>query len=520
MKLYNEHTFEKLGFHTIREVVASYTLSRSARERARAIAPQANGKWLIPELERVAEMTAIFRHDDPFPFNQLTDTSAILSKAKVEGAWLNAEDFHVLTSWLETIANVRAYLNAKQEDYPRLFRMLHREDFNTKLVKSIKAVIDERGKVRDNASPKLVSLRQEQASAGKELRGSLQRTLRYARDNKWSEAAELTIRNDRLVIPVKADAKGRIPGFVHDISSSGNTVFIEPTEALGLNNRLRELLIEERNEIVRILQSLTQELAFDIGELQGFCETMTRLDLLRAKAKLAVELNAHKPVISLTSKNLKLVNARYPLLVLKSKQSPMEVIPLNMELNDDQKILIISGPNAGGKSVSLKTIGLLQLMIQAGLLVPVDPESEFRIFKQMFMDIGDEQSVESDLSTYTSHLYQLRLMGDHLSEDGLFLVDEFGSGTDPQLGGAIAEAFLERFLRKDGYGVITTHYGNVKDFAARHHGIANAAMAFDMEALAPTYRLETGLPGRSYAFEIAQRVGVHPSILRKAYPIP
>lgn len=516
MQCYNKHTFEKLGFDTILKEVAKRAMSEDAREKAFEIGPIESEELIVMELAKVDELRELLLFDDAFPMSRMPALDSILRRLELEGDWLKVESLKSLLQWFLSIKSIRSYMKSRKEKYPNLYQLVYSLPFQQEWINEIGKILDEHGNVRDNASPELNSIRKEQKSASNELRTQLNRILRKAQENKWTDAPEITIRNDRLVIPVKADNKSRLPGFVQDVSSSGNTVFIEPTASLQLNNRLRELQIREQNEIVRILQKFTAFIREDAEALRDFHKVMIDLDLLHAKAKLAVALKAVKPVVKGDSKSFHIREAYYPLLVLKSKQEKLDVVPLEVTFEQSRRIMVISGPNAGGKSVSLKTIGLLQIMLQSGLLIPVDERSEFRIFKRLFLDIGDEQSVESDLSTYTSHLSQMRLMGDNMNGDSLFLIDEFGSGTDPKLGGAIAEAFLERFVRVGGYGIITTHYSNIKEFAEVTEGVTNAAMQFDTDGLKPTYRLQEGIPGRSYAFEIAKRVGVHFTILRRA----
>lgn len=516
MQCYNKHTFEKLGFDVILKEVSRRAMSEDARERALEIGPILSDELLLLELAKVNELRELLLFDDAFPMTRMPALDSILRRLELEGDWLKVESLSALRQWFQSIKDIRSYMKSRQEKYPNLYQLVYSLPFQQEWINEIDTILDENGNIRDNASPELRAIRKEQKSASTELRTQLNRILRKAQENNWTDAPEITIRNDRLVIPVRADQKSRLDGFVQDVSASGNTVFIEPTASLQLNNRLRELQIREQNEIIRILQKFTAYIRADAEALRNFHLVMIDLDLLHAKAKLAVQLKAVLPVVRPDAESFHFREAYYPLLLLKAKQEKIDVIPLEVTLEKENRIMVISGPNAGGKSVSLKTIGLLQLMLQSGLLVPVDERSEFRLFKQLFLDIGDEQSVESDLSTYTSHLYQMRLMGDNMNEDSLFLIDEFGSGTDPQLGGAVAEAFLERFVRVGGYGIITTHYGNIKEFAEVTDGVTNAAMQFDTAGLRPTYRLQEGIPGRSYAFEIAKRVGVHYTILRRA----
>ncbi len=516
MKTYNAHTYEKLGFNVMLEELARRCLSEEAREQARELRPITHTPTLLDELQKVNEFREILLFDDPFPLDRLPSVGAALQKLTLEGNWLRLEELRTLLGWLQTAEQVRAYMHTRREKFPLLYSLILPDAFQKSLITAIKRVIDPAGNLRDDASHELSRIRHEIRRVSGELRGLLQRILRKANENRWSEASEITIRNDRLVIPVKTDAKGRIAGFVQDVSSSGNTVFVEPAESLPMNNRLRELQIGEQNEIIRILQEISGKIAEHLEPLQAFTHVMVQLDFLRARARLAVDIDAVLPVVNPEAKRFNLREAYYPLLVLKAKTEKINVIPLDVGFNEEQRIIVISGPNAGGKSVSLKTIGLLQLMLQCGMLVPVDARSEFRLFDSLFLDIGDEQSIESDLSTYTSHLAQMRIMGDNMNSESLFLIDEFGTGTDPKLGGAIAEAFLHRFVRQGAYGIITTHYGNIKDYAETSDGITNAAMQFDTKGLKPTFRLVEGLPGRSYAFEIAKKVGVHYTILRNA----
>lgn len=516
MKCINAHTYEKLGFDVILAYIQQKAMSREAKEACMHIAPSSDTALLLPELKKVREYKQLLEYDDAFPEAVFMGMSQVVEKLQIAGNWLSAEELFRLLNWLRHLQNARAYFQARKEAYPLLYEMLHAGSLENRLADRISNILDERGNIRDNASPELARIRKEMVVKSAEIRKLMSRVLRHAQQNNWSVEKEVAIRNGRMVIPVRAEAKGRIPGFVQDVSQSGGTVYIEPSESLAINNRLRELEIREHNEVIRILTAITAEIRPHLPQIAAFSELITQLDLIRAKALLAVELQAELPLIEAEGEVLDLRDAYYPLLQLKARQTKAEVVPLHLKLDKKSRIVLISGPNAGGKSVSMKTVGLLQLMLQAGMLVPVNEGSVFRIFDGLFLDIGDEQSIDNDLSTYTSRLYQMRLMGDQMNQRSLFLIDEFGSGTDPKLGGAIAEAFLERFLRQGAYGVITTHYGNLKDFAEVTPGIMNAAMQFDTQELKPTYFLMPGIPGRSYAFEMARRVGVHPSILRRA----
>ncbi|RQP08304.1 MAG: endonuclease MutS2, partial [Parapedobacter sp.] len=380
---------------------------------------------------------------------------------------------------------------------------------------AIERVIDEKGKVRANASPALAAILASIAKAEQEARKRIDQVFRTAQQNGWTADGNLTIRDGRLCIPVLAESKRKIKGWIHDESATGQTAFIEPEEVFHLNNQVRDLEFEKRREIVRILTALTDQLRPHIPLLIDYHNLLTKVDFVRAKALFAIDIEGHMPELSKEA-SVSLVNARHPLLLLNFKGSGQTVVPLNVTINQTQRIIVVSGPNAGGKSVCMKTIGLLQLMVQAGLLIPADATSKIGIFNRIFADIGDDQSIESDLSTYSAHLSKMKYFSDHADAKTLVLIDEFGTGTDPMFGGPIAEAVLETLNRKGVRGVVTTHYSNLKVFASNTEGIENASMLFDNVAMRPLYILQTGKPGSSYAFEIAQKIGLNNAILQAA----
>jgi DNA mismatch repair protein MutS2 len=516
MQLINPHTYSKLGFDTVLRHLRERVYGPEARAKADEILPGSDPAQIQQALQQVQEFVQSIRFDEAFPAGGFASVGKQAAKLAVEGAWLSTEELFDFLGWLRGVSEARRYLEKKQESYPALYALVQPLLFPPGILAEIDRILDERGQMRDNASPELLAIRKRMQTAGGELRNVLTRVLRRAIENNWTLEKEVAFRNDRLVIPIRSDARQHIAGFVQDVSQTGSTLFIEPAEALALNNELRELQIREHNEIVRILQAISAKLHAHAPQFEAFREAFISLDLIRGKARLAIELDANLPQIEAESRKIELKQAYYPPLQFRAKQEAMQVVPLDLHLDQERRVLVISGPNAGGKSVSLKTVGLLQLMLQAGFLVPASELSIFPIFDALFLDIGDEQSVESDLSTYTSRLYQWRIMGDQMTRNSLFLIDEFGSGTDPKQGAAIAEAFLERFVHQQAFGIITTHYGNLKDYAEVTPGVVNGAMQFDTKELKPTYRLIEGLPGRSYALEMAQRVGVHPSILKKA----
>ncbi|TAE51267.1 MAG: endonuclease MutS2 [Bacteroidetes bacterium] len=516
MKLFHPHSYEKLGFDVVLEALRARVMSAEACEQCAEIRPVSDAAQIQVALSRVHEFKGLIESGDNFPVEAFAAVAPQIRKLAVEGAWLTTQELSYFLGWLRGIRAARQFIEQKKELIPTLYALINQLPFSTQMIGQIEKVLDEHGMVRDSASPALAGIRKRLVSAGAELRGVLNRLLRKAQENNWTQDKEIALRNDRLVIPVKAESKNNVPGFVQDISQTGSTVYVEPAEALPLNNELRELQLREQNEIIRILQELTGKLRVHAGELSWLREALVELDIVRGKARMAMDLKAEMPALDPKSQVLNVSQAYYPLLLFKAMQEPFQVIPVEVKLSLKRRIMVISGPNAGGKSVTLKTVGLLQLMLQSGFLLPAGPDSVFPVFDSLFIDIGDEQSVDSDLSTYTSRLFSWRQMGDHMGKQSLFLIDEFGSGTDPKQGAAIAEAFLERFVYQQSFGIITTHYGNLKDYAEITEGVVNAAMQFDTTELKPTYRLIDGLPGRSYAFEMAQRVGVHPTILKKA----
>ena len=384
------------------------------------------------------------------------------------------------------------------------------------LQSAIERVIDDKGEVRSSASEELSSLRRAIREHEGQVSKRLQAVLQRAKAAGVVDAdAMISIRDGHAVIPVAAANKRKIAGFIHDESATGRTFYVEPVEVVELNNELRELEYAEKREIVRILTELTSVLRLQVDGLMRIEEYLTRIDALRAKARWAIANGAVKPIIS-TEGRLLLRKARHPLLQQTLRSQHKEIVPLDMELNAERRILVISGPNAGGKSVCLKTTGILQYMVQCGFLIPALENSEFPLFQSLMIDIGDQQSLENDLSTYSSHLVNMRAMLDEASEHTLILIDEFGSGTEPTIGGAISESILERFVERKAYGVITTHYANIKYFASRNEGVANGAMAFDVRNIMPLFSLEMGKPGSSFAIEVARKIGLPEDIVRKA----
>ena len=377
-------------------------------------------------------------------------------------------------------------------------------------------MIDERGKIKDNASRLLLDLTQQISKSEQEARKRIDSIYKQAQQNGWTADGSLTIRDGRLCIPILAENKRKLKGLIHDESATGQTAYIEPEEVFHLNNKVRDLEFEKRREIIRILTELTSLLRPHVPLLLAYHGLLTKLDFVRAKALFALDIDAEMPELSKEAE-IRLINAKHPLLSLAAKQEGhAQVVPLNLKIDATDRVLLVSGPNAGGKSVCMKTVGLLQLMFQSGLLIPCDPTSKLGLFKQFFADIGDDQSIDSDLSTYSAHLSKMKYFTQFANARSLVLIDEFGTGTDPQFGGPIAEAVLEVLNKKQIRGVITTHYSNLKLFASHTEGIENASMLFDNTAMKPLYILQIGKPGSSYAFEIAQNIGLPKEVLHLA----
>ncbi len=513
--LYPKSFPEKIDFERIKELVCEECagqLGIAFVERMRFWTRHDVVKKLLGQTE---EFRQILLSGDYFPTGNFLDVSTALQKAKVLGNYLSEEEFQDIRLSLETLRGCLKFFEEQPEEaYTELRRLTEQVEFNTLILKEIEKVIDERGKMRDNASPQLREIRMRISSAESRLRRQLDQILRNLKNQGLIEGdTMLTIREGRMVIPLRAEHKRRLKGFIHDTSTSGQTLFIEPEESLEINNEIRELNSEERREIIRILTNLTNILRPEIPALEKAYHFLGMIDFIRAKARFALNFDAVHPELSSTPA-LNWENARHPLLEITLKNQHKTIAPLYIKLDNENRILLISGPNAGGKSVCLKTVALLQFMLQSGLLVPVNENSVFGIFETLCIDIGDEQSLENDLSTYSSHLKNMKHSLQFANEKSLCLVDEFGTGTDPDFGGIIAEVILEKLNEKKTYGVITTHYTNLKIFAEKTKGIINGAMRYDVEKLEPLFQLEIGKPGSSFALEIAQKIGLPREVVK------
>ncbi|RCH55802.1 endonuclease MutS2 [Mucilaginibacter hurinus] len=513
--LYPNNSADKLGFTEIKELIKGHCLSIMGRDRVDKIQVMNNYDLIRKFLSQAAEFKNILQNDAALPIQHFFDIKTLANKSRIEGAFLSEEEFYQVQSSLNTVFAVIAYFNEREGQYPNLEALFEHLPMEKSILKKIGMVIDEKGKIRPNASRELLEITTGIAKAEQEARRKIDQVFKTATSNNWTADGSLTIRDGRLCIPVLAENKRKLKGFVHDESASGQTVYIEPEEVFTLNNKIRDLEFERRREIVKILTALTDELRPFVPLLLSYHGLLTKLDFVRAKALFAVDIEAELPEVVNEAK-IKLIDARHPLLFLNFKKEQKTVVPLNVNIDDGTRIVVVSGPNAGGKSVCMKTVGLLQLMVQAGLLIPANEASVVGVFKQLFVDIGDDQSIESDLSTYSAHLSKMKNFVEQANGKTLVLIDEFGTGTDPQFGGPIAEAVLESLNQKKVRGMVTTHYSNLKIFASNTEGIENASMLFNNVAMQPLYILEVGKPGSSYAFEIAQKIGLPQHVLNLA----
>ncbi len=507
----------KVGFDRLREQVAALCTMRRARELLSDERFSTSADEIVRRHSLADELHRLLDMESDFPREDFGDIDGVVAKVRVEGTFLDTEEVLALAVALKAAERTSSFILSRDGDaYPFVRELSRGLAPLAHIVREAERIVDEYGQVRDNASPELAQLRREIRSREGQVSKRLQQILSSAKGAGIVDAdAMISIREGRAVIPVAAGNKRKLQGFVHDESATGKTVYIEPVEVVELNNELKELEYAVRREIVRILTCFTDFLRPDIGAIADAGEYLAQIDMLRAKARWASANGGVKPIIS-DEGRLSLRNARHPLLAQTLAAQKKEIVPLDLLLDTRERILVISGPNAGGKSVCLKTAGLLQYMCQCGFPVTASENSEFPIFESIYIDIGDEQSMDNDLSTYSSHLYNMKNMLGGASERSMVLIDEFGSGTEPVIGGAIAEAILERLVERRSYGVITTHYSNIKYYAANTEGISNGAMTFDVKNIRPLFRLETGKPGSSFAIEIARKIGLPEQIIRSA----
>ena len=515
--IYPENFESKIGFDRIRNQIAVLCITDGAREKLSGLHFSTSREEIVRLLEETFEMRTILMLESDFPESNYVDTALFLKKAEVTGAFLETGEILTLRKGLTAAYElVRFFGSDSGAKYPRLRALSRDVQGFPEIINHIDSIIDRFGKVKDSASPELYTVRRSIREREGQISRRLQQIMSQAQAAGLVDAdASVSIREGRAVIPVSAANKRKIKGFVHDESATGKTVYIEPVEVVEINNELKELEYEERREVVRVLVRFTEMLRPELPGIAASGDYLTTMDLIRAKARFALDNDCTMPIVEEGSSIL-LKNARHTLLAQTLRKEGKSVVPLDLVLTPQKHILVISGPNAGGKSVCLKTVGLLQYMMQCGLLVSVSENSEMGIFRSIFIDIGDEQSIDNDLSTYSSHLLNMKNILRHADNRSLILIDEFGTGTEPIIGGAIAEAVLEQLEAKGCFGVITTHYSNIKYYASNAQGILNGAMTFDVQNIRPLFRLETGKPGSSFAVEIARKIGLPDEIIRSA----
>lgn len=522
-------TFEsKIGFDEIRTLLKERCLSTLGKEMVDAIQPSGESDVINEWLTQVREFRRLQEEADDFPMHYFFDVRQAVARLRLEGTHLDEGELFDLRRSLDTINQIVNYLNRSDDDndgeertypYPALHRLT--EDVMTfpQLVQRIDTILDKFGKIKDSASPQLADIRRELSRTEGSISRTLNGILRAAQSEGLVEKdVTPAIRDGRLVIPVSQGLKRKIRGIVHDESASGKTVFIEPAEVVEANNRIRELEADERREIIRILTEFAKLVRPHVKPILESYKFLATIDLIHAKAELARLIKGIEPAVN-AYPHIDWIQAAHPLLRLSLEKQGKSVVPLDIMLTREKRILIISGPNAGGKSVCLKTAGLTQYMLQCGLSVAIGERSRTGVFKNIFIDIGDEQSIENDLSTYSSHLMNMKQMMRYADDSTLLLIDEFGTGTEPQIGGAIAEAVLAQFCAKQAYGVITTHYQNLKHFADSHDGVVNGAMLYDRQQMRPLFQLSIGNPGSSFAIEIARKIGLPEDVIKAASEI-
>ncbi|MCQ2208253.1 MAG: endonuclease MutS2 [Paludibacteraceae bacterium] len=518
--IFPENIEVKLGFDKIRTLVRENCLSSLGKDLVNDMSFVSDSDLIGQLVNQTNEFVRILQEEDDFPVSYYFDLRQPLHRIGVVGTFLEEKELWDLRRTMDTIGQVVSFFKQKEEsDYPFLKELATDVFTFPDLIRLIDRVVDPLGQIKDSASPALAEIRANIAATENSISRSLNAILRQAKsDGIIDSDVSPSIRDGRLVIPVPPANKRRIRGIVHDESATGKTVFIEPEAVVEANNRIRELQADEKREIIRILTDLTNQIRPRVPELEFSLAFLAEIDFIRAKARFATETNSVLPQM-VNGSEIEWFNAVHPLLFLSHQRQGKPVVPLTIKLDAQDRILLISGPNAGGKSVCLKTVGLLTYMFQCGMLVPMNDNSRIGIFNDLFIDIGDEQSIENDLSTYSSHMANMKTVVRNCNGRSLILIDEFGSGTEPQIGGALAVALLHNFNDQKSFGVITTHYNSLKNFATETDGIINGAMLYDRHIMQPLFKLEIGNPGSSFAVDIARKMGLPESIIKEAEEI-
>ncbi len=516
MKLYPASASVQLEFDKVRNLLEEQTRTHFGKERAAHLRIHTRKQFIDLELRQSYQYMQIMSAGQTFQHDQAFNLSRDLKLLSIPGAVLGGDVFKLFRNLAENIKSIfRWFDDERMSNYSALYQVISQTRFEKSIPEEIDRIIGDDGRVVDNASEDLARIRMALYRKRNEQRRTFDRMLSKLQKSGYIADIEESFLNGRRVLAIYAEHKRIVKGILHGESDTRRTSFIEPEETIEVNNEIFSLENDERDEEYKILRDLTARLSYQSPLLKQYMEVLGEYDFIRAKAKLAQTMDAHIPHVE-DSSGIKLIKAYHPLLLIYNKKSGKQVVPLDLTLDEKNRILLISGPNAGGKTVCLKTTGLLQMMVQSGLLVPVHPDSVFGIFKQLMIHIGDTQSIEFELSTYSAHLKNMK----HFMEDAngrtMFFIDELGSGSDPNLGGAFAEVFLEQLLKRHAYGIVTTHYLNLKVMASKTSGIINGAMAFDEKSLRPMYKLNLGKPGSSYTFAIAERIGLSQELINRA----
>ncbi len=516
MKLFPESTLVQLEFDKIKALLENHCRTAFAKEKADQLRIHTHRAYIELELRQSNEFLLLTRHGLYFPQDYTLNLEKELRLLAIPGAVLEAARFADIRKLADSLQQIfRWFDNERREAYPALAQVIENTYYEKNIIALIDEVIDENGHVRDNASPELAKIRLNLFKKRNELRRLFDRVVQKLSKHGYVADIEEAFLNGRRVVAVFAEQKRQIKGILHGESDTRKTAFIEPEETVELNNEVFGLENEEQREVYRVLRALTERVSAYAALLKGYHEILGIFDFIRAKARLAADMNGVMPLLH-DKAHIELIKAFHPLLYLYNQKSGKTTVPVDVKLDAQQRILVISGPNAGGKTVTMKTVGLLQMMLQSGLLIPVHPHSQLGIFKQLMIHIGDTQSLEFELSTYSAHLKNMKHFIENANGKTLFFIDELGSGSDPNLGGAFAEVIMEELCKKHAMGIVTTHYLNLKVMANKTPGIINGAMAFDEKTLLPLYKLIIGKPGSSYTFSIAERIGLDKSLIRRA----
>jgi DNA mismatch repair protein MutS2 len=510
--LYPKNIKEKLGIDQVLEATISRCETEAGRQHIHKVRCSGDREQITLWLEQTEELVNILSKGElSISFNVDFDLQS--KTAQIEGFFYEIETIQQIQDFLRGLHRITTFSQERREDYPRLYSLFENLDIDWTLIAAIDEVLDIDGEVKPSASKGLQKIITEIKRAERSIIKSSNSIFTNAKEQGLLADTELGIKNGRVVLPVLSEFKRRVSGVLIDQSGTGKISYIEPLELVGLNNELAELHIKKRQEIIQILRQLTSKIVLYLRNIERGMQKASVFDFVRAKARLALDWKCKLPKLD---NETTVIRARHPLLEERLHNEKNEIVPLDYTFNEDQRLIVISGPNAGGKSVALKTIGILQFMLQSGYLVPCNAESSFRIFEHIFVDIGDNQSIESDLSTYSSHLKAAKHIINFCDESTLVLMDEIGTGTDPMFGGPMAEAILEVIHRKQAYGVITTHFSNIKTKADKLKGVSNAAMLFDIDKLVPLYKLQIGQPGSSFVYEVASNIGLNKKLIKRA----